>query len=141
MIKNSDKYIQALKKRAEEMAVAQPSKPNPQSGVMIFNLVVTALLVLAFCLNILFFVLLKNSRVDQNSVVQKLAAIEEALKDNGEEVKQFNYKLSDIRKLIKEISETNDGQSAAIENLTKAKNNIFNRVTELEAGQEQLKKK
>jgi len=147
MLKNSDKYVQALRKHAQEITPAKQepavyaSPINTRSGMMMFNLVVAALLVLLFCLNIMLAVFLKGSRLDKNSLTQRLDSIEDTLKANGEEVKQLSSRIGDIKKIIKEINESNAAQAAAIENLTKAKNNIFTRVTELEADTEKLKNK
>ncbi len=130
MIKNSDKYVQSLRKRAQDIAVPPV---NSRSGTMIFNLIIAALLILVFALNILVLVLLKGSRLDKNSLTQRLDNIETTLKDNGESLNQVDLKINVVKKAIKEINSFNEAQLSAIENLTKAKNNIFTRVTELEA--------
>ena len=61
----------------------------------------------------------------------------------GKKVKTIGFDLSKeaqgISAAIKELIQKSDSQSFAIKNLTKAKNNLFNRITTLEAELEKTK--
>lgn len=108
---------------------------------------IIAAVVVLLAVNAGLFVLFSSSRSDKITTSKTLQRIEDGLKAN---VKQSNNFSSDLRKMSEEIKTTNvrvkelneglkglesskDAQTAAIDNLTKAKNTLFNRVSSVEA--------
>ena len=82
----------------------------------------------------------------KNDTVAKLSSIEQSVNDNGnrisaihtetsrliDEIKAANTRMSDISLTLVKTEDSQNAQTAAIENLTKAKKTLFNRVNLIE---------
>ena len=67
-----------------------------------------------------------------NSDTKQISAILESAQRLSEDAKVASRKIENIKEGIEGIEKTNDAHAAAIENLTKAKNTLFNKVSSLE---------
>lgn len=69
--------------------------------------------------------------IDNNT--KQISAILESAQRLSEDAKVASRKIENIKKGIEGIEKTNDVHAAAIENLTKAKNTLFKKLSSLEA--------
>ena len=68
-----------------------------------------------------------------NENIKKVDSFTDDIKQLGLDSKKLNRETQGISAAIKELSQKSDSQSFAIDNLTKAKNTLFNKVSSLEA--------
>jgi len=74
-----------------------------------------------------------------NENIKKVDSFADDIKQLGLDAKRLSNEAQGISAAIKELIQKSDSQSFAIDNLTKAKNNLFNRITTLEAELEKTK--
>lgn len=68
-----------------------------------------------------------------NENIKKADSFADDIKQLGLDAKRLSKEAHGISAAIKELNQKSDSQSFAIENLTKAKNTLFNKVSSLEA--------
>lgn len=145
------KTTELLKKVEQErankytLAVQKESTKETSRTHLPWILVLTFTVILMAILGFNFqtFKMMKSLALYKNVTVTKLNKIEESLTENmhwveisASDMKQISSKVdSSIKQIgakVEEIQRQGDAQTVAIENLTKAKNTLFNRVNSLE---------
>ena len=126
------------------------SKPEPVGAPLNIGLGKTGILVLIGLLlifNLALVITVIGLFTQRAGTFTKLTAIEQSIAENGkqisaihaqaapltDEVKAVNLHIKDISETLTKLEETNDAQATALENLNKAKDTLFNRVSSLEA--------
>lgn len=116
-----------------------PSRDSRIRITWIFGFLFFILLISILGFNFKLYSMSKSYTSERGFTLTKLNKIEELINRNN---KQANDNLAAINSLNQEhlkktsqLEKTIDTQAAAIENLTKAKNTLFKRVTELETKQ------
>jgi FtsZ-binding cell division protein ZapB len=86
------------------------------------------------------FFMMKGYASDTNSSLEKLSQVEKVVTDNANkinllasEIKAMNLKSQDNQAKVTQLVKEANRQSAALENLTKTKEDLFNRVSSLES--------
>lgn len=113
--------------------------PSSKQPLATSSIVLIVLLILSIA-NFLFFFILLNYTRRTNEAIAKLSAMELALskgfQDSGAisgEIQKLNLKIDTLQAGLKELKKEGESRDFAIENLTKAKNTLFNRLSELES--------
>lgn len=115
---------------------------SPRRGLSLTPVLITILLIL----NLAIALAVVGIFLQKDKAAAKITAIEQIMKENSErlsaiqsqatqvaeEVKLVNSRIKTLGSSLNEIEEANDAQAAAIDNLTKAKNTLFKRVSTLE---------
>ena len=106
--------------------------------IMVFNLALTFKLL----------VTINKMASDKNNSMEQIEELETLVSKNGNGIQKINDDLQVVTAKTKSIStkveqaqETNESQAAAIENLNKAKNTLFNKLSALEVEINNLKNK
>lgn len=143
------RIIDALNKLEKERRKAGPGRREHAKtfNIWILGLVVTAMFFTILGFNLRLFTLMKNYESEKNQVLGKLSKIEDLLNDYSQQLNNnyeitvkfndtlvnLNNKVKDVFTMIQDLEKSKDSQSFAIENLTKAKDTLFNRLSSLEA--------
>ena len=133
--------------------LASPAVRDSHSEAKYLTTLIFGILVfISFALNISLFMMLKNYSHSQDVVVSMVADIQKLSQNNEKQAGDFsgklkslstdlqgiNIKLSEARASMAELTNSSETQKTAIDNLTKAKNTLFSRISELEAGFEKM---
>lgn len=124
------------------------------SNAWILGIAVTIMFFVMLAYNIRIFNILKLNAFEKDEIFAKTGKIESLLKDYAQEIKssyevikksadildKLNLELKEANTRISELKKDNDSLTFAIENLTKAKNTLFNKVSVLETEIEKFKK-
>jgi len=135
--KRNGKYSSALIK--EPITKDDPqSKEKPKaykSKLWLIGAIFALFIALNFILSFTLFATVHKYKSETHNTFAGLNDI----KQLGLDAKRLSKEAQDISAAIEELIQKSDSQSFAIDNLTKAKNNLFNRITTLEAELEKTK--
>ncbi len=111
------------------------SKANKNSDGKWFVLVVFALFMLVtFGLNLKLFLMMRDYRQERELTIKKVSEIVELLSTkNKVEIESISDNVKELSKQNAQLKEQLQVQSASIENLTKAKNVLYKRMSAFEA--------
>lgn len=145
------KTLNQLKSAQEEYRNGNGNSSSEEKATVprpYLNRILICGVILNLILSVSLFVMLKGYKSERNSTETKLNEIVELSNKNNNQINGF---IADVKKLSEELGAANskisqqeknkESQQFAIETLTKAKNTLFNRMSELEAKIEQLNNK
>lgn len=154
---SNSRYTQSLSKGSNEIvsnvnsAVKNSSVSNRKSRIPLpwmLGMGVALIILLNFIFTIKLFFVVRNYNSDNAEVITKLNEIDKVSKVNSQKLEKnssdvskissvigvVDTKIKDTNSRITELQKQLESQKFAIENLTKAKDTLFNKVSELEAG-------
>jgi methyl-accepting chemotaxis protein len=141
----TQKYTTALSKEATT-ATPQATRAHKHWLNWKFTLLFAVIILPFFALNLKLFMRVKSYGLKNGETISKLNTIEGLMNDSARQMKALtsdigqistglesvNIKTQDNNNIINQLDKQSDAQKVAIENLTKAKNTLFNRVNSLE---------
>ena len=141
----AQKYTTALSKEATT-ATPQATRAHKHWLNWKFTLLFAVIILPFFALNLKLFMMVKSYGLKNGETISKLNTIEGLMNDSARQMKALtsdirqistglesvNIKTQDNNNIINQLDKQSDAQKVAIENLTKAKNTLFNRVNSLE---------
>ena len=141
----AQKYTAALSKEATT-ATPQATRAHKHWLNWKLTLLFAVIILTFFALNLKLFMMVKSYGLKNGETISKLNTIEGLMNDSARQMKALtsdigqistslesvNIKIQDNNNKINQLDKQSDAQTVAIENLTKAKNTLFNRVNSLE---------
>jgi len=147
----SGKYSSAENKEAQSIH-HEPRKLEQNVSKTNLKLIIGSiffiLMILNLALTVRLFVTINKIASEKYNSVQKIDHLEEIITNNAngiqkisDDLQAVSVKTKSLNTKVEQIQETTDSQAAAIDNLIKAKNSLFNKVSALEAEINNLKDK
>lgn len=163
MLKDVSKIIDSLKKiqfrrenssHPEDSApsVASSNKANPEirkpntranknsDGNWFVPVIFALFMLVTFGLNLKLFLMMRDYRTERDQSIKKVNEVVELLeKRNKLQAEAFSIQMKIFSKENAQLKEELQAQKVAVENLTKAKNTLFKRISAIEAELGQIK--